>query len=330
MVFTLMAGACAYLAYNIRSIYLYNVIFCIIGLIWINRGQKIIFQVVAAAVIICGIAAAGAPQIPVNESMFGETSIMNPMAFHPIYSSSEKVLFKNMDAVRYESNISDVGRGALYSHDPIVTAIIEKEGYTIDDFTYKSFLKLCFKYPVQMLGVYMTHFIGMLDMRFSMLYIEDLEQSFNLKVIFDFAFWFTAFLGASLWINQKRPYTGKKEKDKKRETKLTKYFRSNAQLSNLAAMFTKESGGAGWLVFYSIFPSLISVVTSVEPRFFVQINLVLIVYLAAFCPYREIWQRVKAKPVTYILLLITFFGSAAAVANLTMGLNQYLTKLLLN
>ena len=96
----------------------------------------------------------------------------------------------------------------------------------------------------------------------------------------------------------------------------------------MASLFDRRQGG-GWTVLYLIFPSLLSILASVEPRYFVQIDLVLFVYLAAFCPYRKVWRRVRSRPVSHAILLIALLGGFAAITNLTTGLNADLTNFLI-
>lgn len=176
---SIVLGGVLYLTYNVRTIYLFADIAIVIKLIVcsLRRQQKRIFLLKLGGVSI-GVALAAIPQLYMNYFMLGIVS-----AKVPTEGLMLKQVFWGLQYQRYDTYVGDRlehAKASMYFQDPVGSRLLLELG--IEGFgSWKEFLFFCVKHPVEVLGIYIRHFVNMLFPCWPNQYVMEVN---NCKIIF--------------------------------------------------------------------------------------------------------------------------------------------------
>lgn len=171
------AAMCIYTAYNTRTIYLFPAAVFFIGWLCISKEPPKT-KAVQVLLFFGGIFAAGLPQIMVNYHWRG---VLSPMVMTE-YGGSPNGLFSwqmgmGLKYAEYETYTGDFyifPVPAMVFPDMAGTMLLNEVGLTESTISIKDIILLFFRYPLDMIGVYMRHFINMLNPLWGEVYIKDL------------------------------------------------------------------------------------------------------------------------------------------------------------
>lgn len=271
-----VCGAALYAAYNVRAIFLFGTVILIVGVIFLYREKwKSLLPLFAACLL--GACLIAIPQCVINHQYVG---VFSPKVYtEALYGYSHDLqmqqVFWGLSVPRYETYIGDT---AVYPNpgvnftDPAGVAIISKEGLTVDNFSYFTFLKLCLKYPLDMLGIYTRHLISALTICFSSAYIQDFYEPKGILISLSIILWLLAGVA-------------------------------------LSAKILKREWNAKLLVYSAalVIPSGLQLLGAVEIRFALPIYLLTYSYIAQIVDWKETFVATKGYRGILILSLAIIF-----------------------
>lgn len=182
ILFAFFCGAMCYLAYNVRTIYLFAGMFVLLRL-WFDAIRNPShthlskLQIIVSSSMGWGIA--GIPQCLLNRHFHGDFSL-----FVPTSDLMRAQLFWGLQYQRYDTFAGIIEGKHLIEHpapqmyfiDSVGTALIAKEGLT-GFATWGDFIKFVFKYPVEIGGIYVKHFINALLPCWPSQYVYDMDNN---------------------------------------------------------------------------------------------------------------------------------------------------------
>lgn len=166
---------CFYIAYNIRTIYLFPVLLFVIGTLFTKRpGKK---KIMDFAIIILGIMIAGIPQAIVNYNCYQLFSLKvkteDGMFPNGLFAWQVGVGMSNFQYETYVGDLEIYPVAGLRFIDKVGQAMVQKEGVA-DNFHILDVFRLLIKYPLDVMGIYTRHAVNMLNPVWGGSYIEDL------------------------------------------------------------------------------------------------------------------------------------------------------------
>ena len=187
-----MLGITIYAGYNIRTIYLFVGIVIVAGIIaYFFVKRKWVEMIRIGSFLFVGMCVCALPQMILNNKLYGiftwKVQTDNLMLLH---------LFLGIKYDRYGTYIGNpelYRSAAMYYNDYLGQNILAKENI-IWISSYSQYLKLIFKYPLDMLGIYVRHFVNMLYPIFPNQYITSLN---GLKSVYMLLFYTLFFVSCS-------------------------------------------------------------------------------------------------------------------------------------
>lgn len=183
-------GLGMYGAYNIRTIYLFLLVSCILVLvIWQLCEKK--WKQLAATFVPCvlGMFSCSIPQIISNHHLYGSYSWKVPAEGLMLSQISWGISWERY--ATYMGDLSEYGSRSMYFVDHIGQSILESAQIT--EFTsYGQFVKLVLSYPLDFLGVYIRHFLNMLYPIYPNQYIFDVTKDKTLLLLIFYSLLFLA------------------------------------------------------------------------------------------------------------------------------------------
>lgn len=177
MMLSLVLGAIMYLTYNVRTIYLFADMIMVVKLM-INslkrNKKKIVFRFLMVGT---GILFAAIPQIYMNYFKLGIVSIKVPTHGLMLQQVFWGIQYQRYDT--YVGNAVEHSVAPMYFLDPVGSRLLLELGIESFD-NWKEFLFLCLKYPVEIFGIYVRHFINMLLPCWPNQYVTELN---NCKIL---------------------------------------------------------------------------------------------------------------------------------------------------
>lgn len=155
---SLFAGVLFYASYNTRSVYLYAIILFL--LFYIGRlRRKILCNLIA---ILVGVILLAIPQSMINHQYVDSYSPRVYSEQMNGYASNLQMqqIYWGIEMPRFEGYIDPELTGGCYYFDPTGKFLLGLEGYTPGDSGWKGFIKLWVRYPLDMTGIYVKHFIS--------------------------------------------------------------------------------------------------------------------------------------------------------------------------
>ena len=275
--YSLGFGACLYIAYNIRTVYLIPEVILVIILVFLmvksGKYQNIGFVFTG---ILCGCCIAAWPQMIINQQWYG---VFSPMVFTG-YGSKDNLFVAQLSwGIQYPRYETYVGDGQIYPYAGMffsspagVLASAEAEINTISDFiiwVFTHFLQAC--------GLYFEHCISGITIFYTEVYIEDINVNV-LAYVLNCGLFLITFTGIV------------------------------ASGSILKKMIVH------WPVFILIIPAILTMPGALEIRFFLPIYVLIYCYFGMKMDFRKSIQFVKKNP-WWILVCFLIFTMWCMVAN---------------
>lgn len=180
----ILFGALVYSAYNVRTIYMFAAVYLIGYLIYKLYKTRTGAVSIIAAMIGCtvGFIASAIPQVYMNYHEHGKLSAK--VITDNLMTSQ---LLWGMQYQSYATYISDEALTSppMYFMDNVGVHILQREGIT-DAISLGQYVRICLKYPFEMLGIYGRHFINSILLYGPEVYVEKLDTSKVLVSIISF------------------------------------------------------------------------------------------------------------------------------------------------
>lgn len=132
--------------------------------------------ILLAGSVLIGIAIVSIPQIICNYYQYGLLSMKVVTGEGDGLFASQ--LYWGMYVQKYETYVGtdNINTGMAFI-DKAGQYILEREGIT-QELLIKEYIMLVFIYPLDFMGIYVRHFINMIDMRYPNIYLYNLNESF--------------------------------------------------------------------------------------------------------------------------------------------------------
>jgi hypothetical protein len=191
-----ICGVFTYAAYNTRTIYLFGIIPIFILFIRNNGKKKYLRLFITIVTFTIGVTAISIPQYKINirtKNIHSIAVITNYRGSNSLFTFQLKT---GLSVQLYQTYIGDksiYASPAVSFIDPIGKAITAQEPPVNKPIEY---IKLFFKYPFEFFGIYLRHFINMLNPLFGEIYIKDILKSKMNKILINYLILFIV----SLWL----------------------------------------------------------------------------------------------------------------------------------
>lgn len=188
-IWAFLLGFGIYIAYNIRTIYMFFGIYMFGAVLYIIYKKRVGLQQKVTTVLsmIGGIIMAGLPQVYLNYFLLDKVSFKVPTD-----NLMVKQLFWGIKYQRYDTFIDETQRiPQMIFTDPVGVKLLEEEGMEILC-SWNDYFHLIFKYPLEICGIYIRHFISILLPIWSNQYVKDVNNNKIFLTIFAFSilyFW---------------------------------------------------------------------------------------------------------------------------------------------
>lgn len=197
-----LLGAGIYIAYNIRTIYVFFGIYMFGAIFYIVYKQKTILKQKVEVILsmIMGIILAGMPQVYLNYRLLDRYSFKVPTD-----NLMVKQLFWGIKYQRYDTFLDEAQRiPQMNFYDPVGVKILQTEGMEAFS-SWNDFFHLIFKYPLEMCGIYIRHFINILLPVWGNQYVKDINNNkvFLTVLAFSLLYLWTLISIKKFWKNKK-------------------------------------------------------------------------------------------------------------------------------
>lgn len=277
------SGFCSYVAYNIRTIYLYCgvILFVILTYkIYISKKHKahsLKKTIMLIIFFILGWLIASIPQCIINHQYNGEYSpfVVTEKLTEGEASLNELQLLWGLDIVRYETYVGEASEypyPSVYFNDSVGTSIIQEENITADNIRYSTILRLFKKYPLEMVTIYTKHIISGITPLYSEVYIHNIYEQKALRILINIFVWLISFGAIVLtW-------------------KENKYF----FYKNISMLFVLSV------------PCILISAGAIEVRFYMFLHLFVYYYFASVINFKMLYHKIKenAMPVCLCGIII--------------------------
>ena len=301
LLFATASGIFSDLALNIRATYKYNIYLGIGIIIIIGYRKGIKTGMLSLIAYVFGILLMAFPQVYANYINYGVVSIDNPLSYwtnnRAVYLLYEGALWP-----RYETYIGDNVnvRPAFVGIDPIISAIFNKEGISLDiasSFTVIDYVKLVFKYPVEFAGVYISHIINCLDLRYGELYISEFGERYLVQFISVAVYYMVV---VDLYI-----------KNAKREN------------AGIRLNFDCIGNAKCWVSLYILLPTLISLPGHIEPRYAISAHMLIFAYFAFCVDVKNVFKWIRRRKVITFIAYVLLFSILTLIQNYSLSFAGY-------
>lgn len=167
-------GAGLYLAYNVRTIYMFASIYLVlvygIKILKNSAWLKKILSILGGGL---GFGIASIPQIIINRNLLNIISLKVPTNSLMLTQLSWGLMYQRYDTyIGAQQNIPQ-----MYFLDSVGNKILQAEGLTQGIQTWSDYFHIALKYPFEMLGIYVRHLVNMLLPVFPNQYVLDLDNN---------------------------------------------------------------------------------------------------------------------------------------------------------
>lgn len=192
-VFSFLTGALSYVAYNIRTIYLFFAIGLFIyflicevytGLQFGSVWKKTLIKVIGLTL---GIIVLAVPQFLLNYKYLGIYSIAVPT--NNLFGAH---LAGGLRLQRYDTYVGNQREwGSIFFGDQSGINILEQEGLSdTERISIVEYIKLALKYPLDFVGIYVRHFVNVLFPIWPGCFVKDLTKIYLLRGVGGFSLFF--------------------------------------------------------------------------------------------------------------------------------------------
>lgn len=190
----ILAGAFFYAAYNTRVIYLYAIVITIVFHIFTERKKTVFASVLC---ILFGMSILAIPQCMINYEHVGTFSpkvYTEQLTGYKVSLQNQQLLW-GIAYPKYETHIGSADEypsPAVFFDDPAGVAMVQRESLSVDSFSLRSVIRLCMKYPLDMIGIYTRHLISAMTPAWNEVYISNLYTNKVLLVLSSIVLWMIA------------------------------------------------------------------------------------------------------------------------------------------
>ena len=283
LLFGFLAGACIYIAYNTRTIYLYG---AAAQLIWfaVVMREKLKELLFYAILLLAGAALVCIPQVLLNGY---HTNQYTPRVMTEYYggeSLENLQIYWGLEVQKYETYVGD---GTLYPsagvrfESDLGHEILEREKLTPSDVTYGKVIELFFKYPLEMITIYATHLFAYLTPFYTEIYLHDLYANKTLIVT----------LGILIWL-----------------------IGALAIHADLVMQKAKTRLKGLWVLCGALVPVVLLVAGAPENRFYVALYWTWYFYLGCCINWRNVLRFFKKHVIQTVLIVLVGFVMWVTIA----------------
>lgn len=176
MISGFLMGVMLYLAYNVRTIYLFSGIWVSIKLLMhlVKSSQKPVEKISTMTFAGIGIMLASIPQVYMNYHQLGKITLAVP---------TKGLMLKQVSwGVRWQRYDTFIGKSILhpdpqvYFTDPVGNALMQNMGIKVFE-NWGEFLKFAVLHPLDLIGIYVRHIVNMMFPCWPDQYVSDLNNS---------------------------------------------------------------------------------------------------------------------------------------------------------
>ena len=312
ILYAFLAGVLADTALNIRSVFKYNIYLgaVLIIIFCLKNGESSLRDRVVKALkrmipallaFAVGVLAAAAPQIYANKVNYDEMSIDNPLAWYYETNGGYRswpryLIYEGLVMPRYETYVGDDPNiaDAYTTYDPIMTEIFRREGIVLgpdSELSIRGYLRICKRYPLEVMCAFATHLFNNLDARYGNSYITEFGGTTG-KQIISIAVYTLALIG--VYLVSKRV--------KRTPSGVFPYVRTAFSTKVLVAL-------------YIAFPTLVAFPGHCDPRHSLSAQILMYFFLAYALPVKEAAAWIKKHWLAVIVAYALFFATATAIQN---------------
>lgn len=174
-VFSTLIGLLAYAMYNVRTIYMFaSACIVLYVLFTFVRKRSITEKIICFFTQILGFGIAGLPQALMNWGYLKEVSLSVPTQGLMLKQLVWGLLYQRYDTYYGTQQ----GMPQMYFVDAVGENILKAEGIMETGLkTMGEYIKLCLKYPFEVVGIYTRHVLNMLFPAWPNQYVLDLDSS---------------------------------------------------------------------------------------------------------------------------------------------------------
>ena len=301
--YSVSLGIVLYATYNIRNTYLYLVFIVIMFLFYLRK--KIVFRNYMVIIVggVFGFILCAIPQIYINFLCYGRITIKNPLNLFMTQGYSCTLLWKGLLESHFDAMINPTFPSTSnLSKDTVMNIILSKGSMaSINKSSLLAFLQLFFKYPLEYITHYLVSAINYFDIRFSEIYIFDLNGRRYMRLFLDYTVWFLG--GANLWSD-------------------CKAFRLSSICVKKKRWFLNYVQNRGIYLGIIIIPAILAIPLTVETRYAVSLHVLLICFATYFTDIRCIVTYIK-KNVIIIPIFVIFYFIFVYTTNQTWAVSEF-------
>ena len=307
----ILAGICFYASYNTRVAYLYSFIavVCVLGY-QVMKQKQLKKSLVMLLPMLLGMLLIATPQMAINHKYTGN---FTPRVITEQYSNYEKGLdclqvLGGISHQRYETFNGDEAEYPyciIYSDDPVGLELIERENITAETFGYSTVIKLFFKYPLDVAGIYVRHFINLLTPVFSQVYVTNVHTSKGVFVSCSIWMWLIAGLMMIVELKVRKKHVTTAEQSV-----------SDSKMFNLCL-------GVAIIV-----SNLLQCMGMPELRFFIGVHMMMYFYLFVHVDWSNSWNTIKKNKVSILCVMCMLYLLWISLVGDTLANSQYKTLLI--
>ena len=279
-----ISGLLLYAAYNTRPTFLYSILVILTIYLFINRKYRKYVWIVLGNILL-GMVILSLPQCYINNRHEGSFS---PKVFYNLVGSE---VFRGIYTARYETytgNSDDLHAGGFVFTDPVGKIILEREKISIEDFQINRIFDLFLKYPLDMPGIYIRHFLSLMTPVYRDVYISNIYEIDWILIIVSIFLWLLAGYGLLVQISD----NGLKVE-------------------------------ALW-IFAVCLPGLLQIFDEPELRFFLPLYVLCYYYVFVMIDFKTLYRefRVKIIPVLVIILAVFMLWLTLTGSILSSGIDK--------
>lgn len=300
IIYGLLGGFSCYAAYNTRTVYSTGCIISIIWFVWFSYKNKKILQIVKTIpFILVGFFIAAFPQMLLNQHWMGE---FTPRVFVELYFDdnlnlkTQQVLW-GISSARYETyvgNLVDYITNGVNFGDVVGMEIAYREQLDPNTFTYFTWIKLVFKYPLDFIGIYTRHLFSYLTFFYREPFIQNLFVPKGFLITISILIWIIGGVGV---------YSNVRLLDKK--TIIKKVFYFSGALSGL------------------LLPAMLIIFGAPEIRFFIAVHMIWYITICCFVDWKKTIQYIKERFISVIIVSISVFFVWSTIVGNILSYNDY-------
>lgn len=174
-----LCGVFVYFAYNIRTIYLFGGVLCLLSAIYfsIKKYSNKAKSTICVAILFLGVLFSALPQMVLNYKAKGKKSI-----FVPTQSLMLSQCFWGVQFQRYDTYVGSSAHAPeqeipqMHFPDPVGQRLLEREQIKRFD-SWKHFFKFICRYPFEVAGIYVRHLASGLFPCWPSMYVEKINNN---------------------------------------------------------------------------------------------------------------------------------------------------------